>query len=379
MNWLAFRMLTGDRNKFLGIIFGVMFASLLIAHQISIFTGIMRRTTSQIVDVLEPDIWVMDPKVQYMDEIHPLLETDLNRVRGVPGVAWGVRMYKGLLRARMSNGNFRSAIVLGIDDATFVGAPREMVMGAFSDLRKPDAFIVDEAGYTYLWPGEAKRIGRIVEMNDCRAELVGICKASPAFQTMPIIFTRYSQAMRFAPKERNLMSFVLVKAENGVPHDELCRRIESTTGLQAKTTQEFAWSTIEFYLKSTGIPINFGITVLLGFIVGVAIAGQTFYLFTIENLKQFGALKAMGVSNMRLVGMILLQALIVGLIGYGLGIGLAATFFEATSGQVHLAGFFLPWQVMALTAAAVLVIVLVASLLSIIKVLVLEPAIVFRG
>src|SRR5581483_1249363 len=131
-------------------------------------------------------------------------------------------------------------------------------------------------------------------------------------------------------------------------------------------------------LRFTGIPVNFGITVLLGFVVGVAIAGQTFYLFTIENLKQFGALKAMGVSDLRLVGMILLQALVVGVIGYGLGVGLAALFFEATSGTPHLAGFFLPWQVLLITAVAVLVIVTLSSLLSIRKVLVLEPAIVFR-
>jgi putative ABC transport system permease protein len=371
-------MLMGDWNKFLGIVFGVMFASLLIAHQLSIFTGIMRRTTSQIRDVREAEIWVMDPKVRYIDEVHPLLETDLNRVRGVTGVSWAVRFYKGLLRARMADGNFRQVIVMGIDDSTFVGAPREMVLGVLADLRKPDAIVVDEAGFGYMWPGEEPQLGKVVEMNDCRAVLVGICKASAPFQTLPIVYTRYSQAMHFAPPERNLMSFVLVKGDGSVPAAELCHRIHEQTGLKALTRGEFCWNTIGFFIAFTGIPVNFGITVLLGFVVGVAIAGQTFYLFTIENLKQFGALKAMGVSNPRLIGMILLQAALVGLIGYGLGVGLAASFFEATKNAAHLAGFFLPWQVMALTAAAVLVIVSLASVLSMRQVLVLEPAIVFR-
>ena len=49
-----------------------------------------------------------------------------------------------------------------------------------------------------------------------------------------------------------------------------------------------------YYLKYTGIPINFGITTLLGFFIGTAIAGQTFYNFTLENLKQFGASKRWG-------------------------------------------------------------------------------------
>jgi putative ABC transport system permease protein len=379
VTWIALKMLTGDRNKYFGIIFGVMFASLLIAHQVSIFVAIMARTTSQIQDVLEADLWVMDNKVRYAEEIPSLPDTVLHRVRGVPGVEWAVRFYKGTARARLDDGNFRQVVLLGLDDATLVGAPREMVLGSLADLRRPDAVILDEAGYTYMWPGEPVRLGRVVEMNDRRAVLVGVCKASAPFQTLPIVYTRYSQAVKFAPRERNLMSVVLVHGQADVPPDELCRRIERQTGYVALRKDQFAWRTIGYYLEYTGIPVNFGITVLLGFVVGVAIAGQTFYLFTIENLKQFGALKAMGVTNGKLVGMILLQGLVVGLIGYGLGMGLAALFFESTKNVVHLAGFFLPWQVMALTAGAVLFIVVLASLLSIRRVLVLEPAIVFRG
>ena len=92
------------------------------------------------------------------------------------------------------------------------------------------------------------------------------------------------------------------------------------------------YKTIKYYLIYTGIPINFGITVFLGFLVGTAIAGQTFYNFTIENLKQFGALKAMGASNLRIVAMILLQAAVVGVLGYGIGVGLSTLFGWKTLG-----------------------------------------------
>ena len=205
-----------------------------------------------------------------------------------------------------------------------------MIVGNVAELRRPDAIIIDESGYKQLWPGEPYRVGKIFEMNDRRARVVGVCKARHTFQTFPIVYTRYSQATQFAPQERKVMSFILANPQAGVSAEEVCQRIQSQTGLQALTTDQFAWKTIEYYMEKTGIPINFGITVLLGFIVGTAIAGQTFYLFTVENLKQFGALKAMGASNFKLLGMIMLQAAVVAFLGYSLGVGMAAIFGELT-------------------------------------------------
>jgi putative ABC transport system permease protein len=379
-------MLTGDRSKYLGLIFGVAFATLLMAQQVSIFAGIMKRTGSQILDVRDADIWVMDDKVRYIDEVPGLPDTDLQRVRGVPGVAWAVRMYKGQIRARLVDGNFRTVILFGLDDDTLVGAPAEMLAGKLADLNQPDAVIIDRAGYEYMWPEDADRVathgyqlGKVFEMNDHRAVLVGVCKASPPFTTLPVLYTRYSQAGGFVPRERDLMTFVLARPDAGRDVQEVCDRIHAETGRMALTRQQFFWKTIFYFLGSTGIPVNFGITIALGFIIGVAIAGQTFYLFTVENLKQFGSLKAMGLTNVRIVGMILLQAVVVGAVGYSLGIGLTAAFFESTGHLTQLAGLHLYGEVMLGTGAAVLLIVVLASLLSIRRVLVLEPAVVFRG
>ena len=378
MLWIAWKMLIGNRVKYLGIVFGVVFAALLIAQQSSIFCGLMLLTISQIRDTQGPDIWVMDKNVQFVDDIKPLSDTELFRVKGVPGVEWAVRFYKGIARARLEEGTYEQMILLGIDDATLVGAPQGVFMGSIADLRKPDAVIIDAVGYKRIWPGEPLRLGRVFEMNDRRAVIVGITMASKTFQSFPIIYTRYSQAVLFAPRERKVLSFVLADPSPGVPAEEVCQQIEAQTGLQALTRQQFTWKTIRYYLQKTGIPINFGITVFLGFLVGTAIAGQTFYLFTVENIRQFGALKAMGTSNWTILCMVLFQAIQVGIVGYGVGVGLAALFGVATKGFGRLS-FFMPWQVLAITGVAVFVIVLLASLLSIRKVLVVDPAIVFRG
>ncbi len=379
MNFVALKMLVADRAKYFGLIFAIAFASFLLANQISIFIGIMTRPASQIRDVVDADIWVMDPQTLYSDEVYALRDYDLYRVRSVPGVEWAVPLYKGTGRAKGPDGKFRTVILLGVDDAALVGAPRKMLVGSIYDLRQPDAAIIDKAGFRYFFPGELLQIGKTLQMNERRVLIVGISDASAPFQSFPVLHTRYSQALGFVGRERNLLSFVLAKPLAGLSTVDVGHRIEAATGLKARSNEEFSWDAFLFYLRNTGIPVNFGITVMIALIVGSVVPGQTFYIFTMENLKQFGALKAIGVTNRRIVSMILLQAMVVGGAGYAIGMGMAAAFFSVTVNYLPTRGIVLPWQVMASIAVVVLFVVGLASLMSIRRVLVLEPAVVFRS
>jgi putative ABC transport system permease protein len=379
MNFVAIRMLTGDRDKYLGLIFAIAFSTFLLENQTSIFAGIMRRTGSQILDVSDAEVWVMDPATKYFEETKALKDTDLLRVRGVPGVDYAVRLFKGAPVARTMAGNFSQAIVMGIDDATLVGAPRKMKLGSWESLREPNSVVIDRAGYNLLFPGDSMELGRTLEMNDHQVRIVGISDAGAPFASFPIVHARYSEAVNFLGRERSQMAFVLARPEAGVTPDELTQRIHAATGLKARTSDEFRWDCIDYYIVNTGIPVNFGITIAIAFIVGLVVSGQTFYLFTVENLKQFGALKAIGITNRRLVGMILLQALTVGFIGYAFGTGMAAAFFEYFGRQNATRGIILMWQNVLGVGVLIFLVVIAASLLSIRKVLILEPAAVFRN
>jgi putative ABC transport system permease protein len=378
MSFVALRMLTGDRAKYFGLVFAIAFCTFLLQNQSSIFANIMKRTAHQVLDVTDAEVWVMDRRTEYWEQTKPLKDTDLTRVRGVPGVQWAVKLFKGTPVARTSTGRFAASVVIGLDDATLTGAPRKMLMGSWEALRTPDSIVVDEAGYILLFPGEPLELGRQLEMNDRKVTIVGISDASAPFLSLPVMHARYSEAVNFLGRERTQLSFVVARPVPGVTAEELTTRIAAQTGLRARTTEEFMWDSVWYYLENTGIPVNFGITIAVALIVGTVVAGQTFYLFTVENLKQFGALKAIGVTNARLVAMILLQALTAGALGFSIGTGLAATFFEITGRQLATRGIVLMWQSVALTGAAVLLVVGIASLLSIRRVLVLEPASVFR-
>lgn len=386
MNYIAIQMLMGDKGKYIGIVMGLTFASLIMTQQPAIFMGLMARSYSFLTDVGLPDIWVMDNKVQFIDDIKPLQDTELYRVRGVSGVEWAMPMYKGMLKARLADGTFQNCNVIGLDDTTLIGAPATLLEGSLADLRRSDSVILDVDGATekLAKPPAIKggkkiplKVGDTLELNDKRAIVVGIAKVTRTFQSQPVVYTTYSRAKTYAPRERKLLSFVLVKAKQGQNLKELTKRIQAKTGLAAYTTQEFMDLTFTYFMKNTGIPINFGISVTLGFIVGAAIAGQTFYNFTLENIRQFGVLKAMGTSNWMLLKMILLQALLVGSIGYGMGVGLTALFGYLM--RHSILAFKFPWQLLLFSGLGVGFICMLAAFISILKVIRLEPAIVFKG
>jgi putative ABC transport system permease protein len=295
-----------------------------------------------------------------------------------------VPLYKGLLKARLGDGGFQTCIVMGLDDATLIGGPPEMAEGSLADLRRSESIVVDEVGARTklafrLRDGTTRplRVGDAIEINDHRAQVVGICRVSRTFQSQPVVYTTYQRAMSFAPRERKLLSFILAAPVAGRSPTDVARAITAATGLGAYEKTAFRDKTRDYYMKFTGIPINFGISVALGFIVGTAIAGQTFYNFTLDNLRYFGALKAMGASNGQMLRMILVQSLAVGAIGYGIGVG-AASAFGFVAGHTELA-FHMPWWLPLASAAAIVLICGASALFSIWRVVRLEPAVVFRS
>jgi putative ABC transport system permease protein len=378
---VALKMLVGDKAKYFGILMGVALASMVITWQGSIFVGLMSRTFAVISDMGDPEVWVMDEKVAFIDDTKPMQDTSLYRVRGIEGVDWAMPLYKGSIRARLPDGGIQNCSVFGIDDATLSGGPPAMLEGRLEDLKRADAVIVDAVGAStrLARPGPNNtriplKVGDTIELNDRRGIVVGISQNSRSFQSQPTIYTTYTRAMSFAPRERKMLSFIIVKAKPGEDLKELCARISSTTGLAAYTRDQFKWKTVQYFLKNTGIPINFGIAVGLGFVI----TGFMFYSFTLDNMRYFGTLKAMGASDTKLLMMVLTQALVVGVIGFGLGVGLASLMGNQATRNSPLA-FRMPWQLLFAAGSAVAIICTLSAALSMWKVLRLEPAVVFKG
>lgn len=381
---IALQMLLGDKGKYIGMVIGIAFASLIMSQQPAIFVGLLSRTYSFVADVSLPDIWVMDPGVQYVEEHKPLRSNELGRVRGVTGVAWAVPLYKSFVSAKMPDGRSKTVDMSGLDDGTLVGAPHTIIGARLEDLRKSDAVFVDhEAAHSRLRIVEKDGstrpllIGDVIEINDRRAVVKGYVKSTRNFVLQPQVYTTYSRALSYASPNRKQLTYILVKAKEGVDQEKLCKEIEQNTGLKAYQKDTFENVNLDYWMKNTGIPINFGISVLLGFIVGAAVVGQTFYNFVQENIKHYACLKAMGLGQSVLVRMVLLQAFFLGTVGYGIGVGLTSLFGLQVTDSVL--AFRFPPYLMSFSATGVLIIVLISALLGIRRVLKVDPAVVFRG
>ncbi|MBI1190809.1 MAG: FtsX-like permease family protein [Tepidisphaera sp.] len=379
---IAIKMLVGDRLKYLGLLAGMAFAAMMIAQQMSIFLGLSSQTGTFIREMTSADLWVMDPQVRFSEDNIALPDTALQRVRSVEGVDHAVPLYKGFLKAQLDDGTRTSVIVVGVDDATLQGAPAKINDGDAMLLRQDPGILIDDRdlGTKLAYKragGKAMKIGDRLSINDHDAVVVGTYHGSPAFFWDPIVYTTYSRALEFAPRERRLMSFVLVKVKAGEDVMEVKRRIEARTGYVARTPVDFENVTKAYILKSTGILVNFGIAVGLGFIIGMIVTGQTFFNFTLDNLRYFAALKAMGASTWMLIRMVIGQVLSVTWLAFGLGVGIAAMFGFFLA-KTDLA-FLMKWQVLALTIGMMLVVGVLAALISLVKVLRLEAGVVFKG
>ncbi|MBL8668986.1 MAG: ABC transporter permease [Rhodospirillales bacterium] len=380
---IALKMLTGNRGKYFAIVVSLAFTAFVMTQQPATFVGIMARTYSFLTDTGRVDLWVMDPKVQYVDDAKPMQDTKLYAVRGVEGVEWAVPLYKGNIRARLDDGTFQNCVLVGLDDASLIGGPADMAAGSLADLRQSEGIIVDAEGAANRLarrnPDGSIRplaIGDVVELNDHRATVVGLSRLAATFQSQPVIHTTYARAKAFVPAERKLLTFILVKVRAGADPAAVAARIQAATGLAAYSWDAFREKTVRYFLKNTGILINFGLSITLAFLIGAAIAGQTFYAFTLENLRHFGVLKALGAGNGTLARMVLVQALVAGATGYGLGVGGVAIFSTVVGANFR---FLLLWQIPAITLVMILLVCTITALLSVRKVIRLEPAVVFKA
>jgi putative ABC transport system permease protein len=376
---VAIQMLYGDRAKYLLLISGIAFSTILIAQGLAMFFGITSFSYAT-MDNVRAQIWVVDPKVQQVMDNQPLKDTDVYRVRSVPGVAWAAPLYSGQTQARVvGSGESKTVTLIGIDADTLYGVPQTVISGSIAELKRSRTVAIDQDMSERLatHPSRPLKPGDSFEMNDRTAEVVAVVKAKQGQAGAAYVFTTFDRAREYGFSQRRMTTHILAEPLPGLDAATVARQIATTTNLAAFTEEELKEASRKWMIYNTPIPFVVGLIVGIGFLVGVVIAGQTFYNFILDNTRHLGTLKAMGATNHRLITMTVFQAVTVGITGYGIGGGMLAFFFNLLpTDKVPLR---LEWQVAVIVFLAIQIIISIASGLAIRKLLRIEPAIVFRS
>lgn len=372
---IGFRLLVGDRAKFAALLIGITFAVFLMTQMTAMFAGILNRACATVANIGAP-VWVMDPAVTTPTSPIPLPATLLDAVRSMDGVSYAVPLFIGGAQVRLASGVVQPVSVVGLDDTSLYGRP-ETAQGRIEDLYADNAFmVVDDAEIAKL---DRPRVGTTFELNDHRGVIVGVARvASNGLFGVPTLYTTYSRAIEYIPTTRFTDSYLLVQPKTEAAVADIERRV-AALGYLALTQAQFKDKIADFYIYRTGFGTNILLMTAISFIVGLSISGQIFYSFVLENLENFGALKAIGAKGAELVAMILFMATFTALTGFGLGIGLVTATITLARMKIDNYAAMLTFVNLALSLGMVVVIAGVSSALGIRRVLRIEPFDIFRG
>ena len=370
---IARKNLFHDKTRFLITLIGVTFSVVLVFSQFGIYLGFMKNA-SIIIDNTPVDIWLTSKNSANFDFPLPFAELKLNKVKETPGVAWADKLILTWASLKKLDGGSENIELIGFNPETGLGGPWNLLAGSVQDLKAGKAIIVDESAFGKLG---RMRLGDYVEVNENRVKVVGISQGVRGFTTAPYVFTTYRTAQDLDSFVRERTVFILARVAPGFDAEEVVRRLRVIRDVDVFTRHQYSWKTRLYWTWETGIGVGFSLTAIMAVVVGMVIVSQTIYSATMEHLREFGTLKAIGATNRDVYGIIVKQALINAAIGYaaGLAITIFAMRFVELTGLVMVVPGVLMVGIFFLTV----LMCLAASVISVRKALNVDPLVVFRA
>ncbi|MEK7307766.1 MAG: FtsX-like permease family protein [Nitrospirota bacterium] len=375
MFFVALKIILYDKVRSVITLIGVVFAVALIFAQIGIYLGLME-TSSVIIDHTPGDIWITSKNSRNFDFSQPFPEYKINSVLAVEGiesaekliVAWGI--------IKQKEGGTEQVEIVGYNPDTGIGGPWKMKEGHYRNVKNGNYAIIDESSIRRL--GKIS-IGEYREVLNKRLQIVGMSEEVKSFTTAPIIFTSYKAAQNlgsYVGPDNTV--FIIANVREGYPLKDVVAKLQNTLyNLDVYTKAEFSKKTRLYWTIETGVGFSFLITILISFLIGMLVVGQTIYNSTIEYLKEFGTLKAIGATNFDIYKIIFSEAFINATAGYI--IGLIITLITIKIYQVTEMVFSIKIWVLLLVFIMTLIMCFSSAFISVRKIKKIDPALVFRG
>jgi putative ABC transport system permease protein len=371
---LAVKSLLYDKTKFVITVAGVAFAVALVFVQTGLFIGLMDNATITI-EHIDADLWVTSRNTPNVDFSHTFPETYVDRVRTVPGVKYADNLLVWFAQIALPNGAQEGSELYALKDFRRWNVPWNYSGAHLEDLRRGDFIMLDDSAKKRFGPFN---VGEYREINGQRFKVIGRTKDALSFTTTPLFFVDFDRAQQLNELLKNRTTYILVKLEPGADvnavKEEIRRRLPYN---DVYTKHEWATLSRGYWVKNTGLGLNIAVTVFLGCLVGIVIVAQTLYSSTMEHIKEFGTVKAIGGSNADIYMILAKQATIAALCGYAVGAAMAFAMGPAVQ-KIQLK-LIIPHEVSIAIFFGSIVMCLAAAMISFRKVANIDPALVFRG
>ncbi|AQG81734.1 ABC transporter permease [Spirosoma montaniterrae] len=370
----AFRFISYDISKMLGILAGIVISVVLIGQQLGIFNSMIDNMRG--LAKHNPNyIWVVNQKsmsAMQMLNIDVRVGRELQSVPGVRAV-YPVVLAGG--SAKTTKGTKTSIQLIGIQAPDFKGGASAYTPETnLSELINDGAVIVDQLDMPTM---DSLSVGDYFTINDQRVYVSGVSRGMTGFGSSYMI-TTLERARKLSNMDANYVNAFLVDVDTAVTtRPALIQRIGQELGqVKAMPGSEFGNETLRYMLETSNIAVSFGMMVLFAIISGFAIVGLTMFSSVKDRIRDYGTIKAIGGSNGLIRRLILTQAGLYAVLGYGVAYGFLMLMKLAMAGG-RMAVSYPPWLI-ALLVVVTLVISLISSLIAMRKITKLEPVQIFR-
>jgi len=371
---LAWKNLIHDKTRLAVTLVGIVFALVLILVQFGLFLGFLD-TSANVVEKSGADLWISAPGIPHVNGGSPFKESRRWQALAVDGVERADPYALFFVNWKLASGSTEAVQIAGFDLEGRMGGPWNITAGSIEELRGEDTVIVDELYGEKLG---ISNLGQSVEINGRRARVVGFTRGIRSFTTTPYIFTSFKNAQNYVPLAQDETVYLLVRLKEGAAAESVRAALAEKLPAMEVTTNEQMWRrTQNYWVFSTGAGVTTLLGAILGLIVGVVVVAQTIYSATVDHIREFGTLKAMGASNSRIYQVILAQAGMSGVMGYSLAIAIG--WFVSRQSDGGNTPIALPAEVAVGIFALALLMCMGASVISIRKATTIDPAMVFRG
>ena len=368
---VAVRMMAHDKAKLVGTTLGVVFAVVLAGQQVGVLLGLLQKNT-MFADNAGADIWVVPPATTQTAPGQRLPTALLEQARTTPGVSVASPLVMVGTAIKKPGGGSEAITLVGFDLDTGLGGPWNIVAGSVDELRRRDTIFFEDAQRE---KAGGLNLGSVREVNGRSVRIGGFTWGLLPFGP-PYSFGDIDTVRELGDVSRDELSFVLVKVAPGADvaavQDELARRMPTA---EVVTRHELHDTIVETLLAEQ-LGITFGTSTAFGLIIGFVIVALSMFSAVIDNLREFGTLKAIGLTNSDLGRMLVVQSIAYAWFGSLVGLGLVAGLSEGIR-SANLV-ILLPAPLVLAVPAVMTILCVMASALALRRVRRLEPGMVFR-